>query len=90
MALTVQAARRAGKIFWASGIGCGCWGNSSLTEWVCDAAGPHSLKSFSGQTSGVLLSQVYHVEHWPHHALRFFGFAYAVVALLAAAAAAGG
>ena len=66
MALTVQAARMAGKIFWASGIGGGCWGNSLLTEAVFDAGDPHSLKSFSGQTLALFISQVSHVEYRPH------------------------
>lgn len=66
MALTVQAARRAGKIFWASGIGGGSWGNSPLTEALFDAVDPHSLKSFSGKTLRLFISQVYHVEYNPH------------------------
>ena len=66
MALTVQAARRAGKIFWASGIGCGSWGSCLLIEVVFDAVDPHSLKSFSGKTLRIFISQVYHVEYNPH------------------------
>ena len=66
MALTVQAARWAGKLFWVSGIGGGCWGNSPLTDAVLDAGDPHSLKSFSGQTLPLFISQVSHVEYRPH------------------------
>jgi len=66
MALTVQAARRAGKIFWVSGIGGGSWGNSQLAEAVFDAGDPHSLKSFSGQTLALFISQVPHVEYRLH------------------------